>query len=161
MRDPENFEGQGAEVTAEIPNPSWYAQLGLAFQVPLGEVWLMQLKPSVAYAYEKVEMTGRLRTVIETDPANEVFEVRDGSGQASATNHNVGVGMEFAFSMFRRDLPIRTWLYLDTQFMWLLGESTTDFADSSGVSAYSVDRDTFNVRGGAGLRFSWMGRGDR
>lgn len=161
-RAPENFEGQGSEIDAKIDSPAWYAALGLAFQVPMGEVWLLQVRPSVAYSVEKVEMSGRLRTVIETDPVNEVFEVHQSSVQGAAViDHHLGFGLELAFSMFRRDLPIRTWLYADAQFMWLLNDPTTHFADSSGVAAYTVERDGFGIRGGAGFRFSWMGFGAR
>jgi hypothetical protein len=39
----------------------------------------------------------------------------------------------------------------------LVSGSTTTFADPAGVATYSVTRDDFGVKGGGGLRFSWVG----
>jgi hypothetical protein len=41
--------------------------------------------------------------------------------------------------------------------MWLVSDSTTRLADTNGVATYSITRDDFGIKGGGGLRFSWMG----
>ena len=43
--------------------------------------------------------------------------------------------------------------------LWLISDPTTTFSDPAGLATYTVTRDEFGVRGGAGLRFSWKGLG--
>ena len=62
-----------------------------------------------------------------------------------------------ALTLFRSARPIRVSLYAEARFMWLLSDSTTTFADPLGVATYSVVRDDFGIKGGGGLRFSWVG----
>jgi len=161
VTDPESFTGQGSDILAQIQNPSWSAALGVAFELPVNEAWLLQVKPSVAYGFERINMTGHLRTVNEVDPVNEVFEIHESIGAASTSDHHLGFGLELALSLFQQDLPIRTWIYAGGQFMYLLSDPTTGFFDPNGVATYEVERDRFGIRGGAGLRFSWMGFGGR
>ena len=61
--------------------------------------------------------------------------------------------------LFRELRPVRVSLYADARFLWVLGDRTTTFSDS--VATYDVRRDGFGIRGGAGLRFSWVGLGPR
>jgi Outer membrane protein beta-barrel domain len=157
VTEPHSFTGQGSEVEAQFQNPSWYAALGLAFELPLNQAWLLQVKPSLSYFYDEIYFTGRFRAVNEVDPVNEVFEIHQSIARASTTNHHLGFGLEFALSLFRQDLPIRTWIYADAQFTYLLSDPTTELSDVEGVASYSVTRDRFGIRTGAGLRFSWMG----
>jgi len=39
----------------------------------------------------------------------------------------------------------------------LVSDPTTTFADTNGVATYTVVRDDFGIKGGGGLRFSWVG----
>jgi hypothetical protein len=54
---------------------------------------------------------------------------------------------------------VRVSLYADVRFLWVISDRTTEFSDS--VATYEVERDPFGIRGGAGLRFSWVGFGAR
>jgi hypothetical protein len=161
--EPGQFEGQGSEIYAELQNPSWYAALGVAFSVPIADSLLFQVKPSIAYNVEEIDMTGRIATVVEIDPVNEMFEIHRDAASASSTDHSIGVGIELALGLFRDHRPIRTSLFVDARFLWLISDSTTEFSSSSPISfgSFTVERDEFGVRGGAGVRFSWMGFGER
>ena len=57
----------------------------------------------------------------------------------------------------RRARPIRTTLYLEGSFLWLLSDRSETFVDSAGPVSYSVRRDETSMRAGAGIRFSWLG----
>lgn len=153
--DAQDFAGQFSEIGAEFQMPAWYAGLGLSFDFPLGRSLLLQARPSIAYSVETVDLSGSIRTVIETDPVNEVFEIHEGSATGSSTDHSLGLGLELDLALFRRIGPIRTSLYLDTRFLWLVSDSTATF--SGPLATYRVERDPFEVRGGAGVRFSWTG----
>jgi hypothetical protein len=161
--EPEQFAGQGSEIVAELQNPSWYAALGVAFNVPVADSLLLQVKPSIAYNVEQIDMTGEITTVVETDPVNEMFEAHRDAASASSTDHSLGLGIELALVLSRAVRPIRTSLYVDARFLWLLSDSTTEFSDPgpTGFSAFTVERDEFGIRGGAGVRLSWMGFGGR
>ena len=157
----EQFGGQGSEIVAELQNPSWYAALGVAFNVPVADSLLLQVKPSIAYNVEQIDMTGRITTVIETDPVNEMFEVHRNAASASSTDHSLGLGIELALALPRAGMPVRTSLYADARFLWLLSDPTTEFSNlgPTGFASFTVRRDEFGIRGGAGVRFSWLGFG--
>ena len=161
--EPGQFEGQGSEIYAELQNPSWYAALGVAFSVPVADSLLLQVKPSIAYNVEEIDMTGRITTVVEIDPVNEMFEIHRDAASTSSTDHSLGLGIELALGLFRAHRPIRTSLYVDARFLWLLSDPTTEFSSPGPTSfgSFTVERDEFGIRGGAGVRFSWMGFGGR
>lgn len=156
-REPGDFDGQGSQITASFLNPSWYASLGVAFNVPISRKLLFQVRPSLAYSGENVELVGHLTTV--TEPAPEVFEVTRSVATKSETYHNLGAGLELALDLFRATRPIATALYVDARVLWLISDPTLSFSDDAGVAAYEVSRDNFTLRGGAGVRFSWKGFG--
>lgn len=168
---PGDFEGQGSAITARFQDPSWYAGLGVAFSVPIGTNRLLYIKPSVQYSMEKIDLSGALTTVDEPIPRvdplpcgvreaqqciREFFAHRSRE-KTSTTDHSVGAGLEVALVLFRSVRPIRVSLYAQARFLWLVSGSTTRFADSDGVATYSVTRDDFGIKGGGGLRFSWVG----
>jgi hypothetical protein len=153
--DPGDFEGQGSRIEANLLSPSWYAALGVAFNVPVANSLLLQLKPSVAYSGEKIDLVGQMTTV--TEPSPEIFEIYRSTADTSITDHSLGAGLELALALFRSATPVRTSLYVDVRFLWLLSDPTTTFGDSLGLASYTVDREKFGIRGGAGVRFSWMG----
>lgn len=169
--EPGDFEGQGSLINEDFQNPSWYAALGVAFDVPVAKSLLLQVKPSIAYNADRIDFSGRITTVVETEPVGEVPDherlgtdrgvpvVHRGSASASTTHHSLGAGLELGLVLFRSARPIRTSLYADARFLWLLSDRTTTFSDS--VASYGVRRDTFGIRAGAGVRFSWMGLGGR
>jgi hypothetical protein len=159
VKDPGDFDGEGSRITSSILNPSWYAGLGLAFDAPLTDNLLLQIKPSFTYSGENRKISGELMTV--TEPIAQAFEVTRSAATTGITDHNLGVGLELALDLFRKVRPITSAIYVDLRCMWLISDPTTTFADDAGVASYEVTRDTFAVRGGAGLRFSWKGlRGD-
>jgi len=169
---PGDFEGQGSALTGRFQDPSWYAGLGVAFSVPIGINRLLYIKPSVQYSMEKIDLSGELTTVDEPIPMVDPFPcgvraaeppcireffIHRSSAAASTTDHSVGMGLEVAVVPFRKVRPIRVSVYAQARFMWLVSASTTRFADSDGVATYSITRDGFGIKGGGGLRFSWVG----
>jgi hypothetical protein len=161
------FKGQGARIDAEIQSPSWYAAVGVAFDIPVSDSVLLQVKPSAAYNVEKVDLTGKMTTVFEINPIKEKFVVHRGAASESRTDHSLGFGLELGLFLFRSVRPITTSLYVDARFLWLLGDPTTTFStpptelDPDPLATFSVEREQFMIRGGAGLRFSWLGFGGR
>jgi hypothetical protein len=147
--------------------------LGVAFSVPIATNLLLYIKPSVQYSMEKIDLPGGVTTVDEPIPRLDPFPcgadkpslcVREffahrSRQKASITDHSVGAGLEVALVPFRSARPIRVSLYAEARFLWLVSDDTTEFGDSGPVpvASYSVVRDDFNIRGGGGLRFSWVG----
>jgi hypothetical protein len=174
---PSDFEGQGSWVDAELQDLSWYAGLGIAFSLPTSGDLLFSIKPSVQYAMEEIDFTGKLKTVVETSPPGTVdpvpcgtnpprnqvwplclrtFETRVSNVGSSTTDHSIGPGLEVAMA-FLSSRPIRFSLFGQVRVLWLISEETNSFADPKGLASYSVVRDDFVVRGGAGVRLSWVG----
>jgi hypothetical protein len=92
------------------------------------------------------------------------FFVHRSNQNTSITDHSVGAGLEVALALFRSVRPIRVSLYAEARFMWLVSGSTTTLANDpkpidalNGVATYTVMRDEFGIKGGGGLRFSWVG----
>jgi hypothetical protein len=141
--------------------------LGVAFEIPVANSLLLRVKPSVAYNLEKVDLSGQLTTVIERDPLNEWFVAHRGAASDTMTDHRLGCGLELGLVLFRSARPVTTSLYLDARFLWALGDTTTTFSTDSDsephpdLATFTVDREPFTIRGGAGLRFSWLGFGGR
>ncbi len=169
---PGDFEGQGSEISADFQNPSWYAGLGVAFSVPIASNLLLYVKPSVQYSLEKIDLSAGLTTVdepiprVDPDPCGpaprptpctrEFFLYRS-RDSATTTDHSVGAGLELALVLFRSARPVRVSFYAQARFLWLVSDPTTTFADPAGVASYSVMRDDFGIKGGGGLRLSWVG----
>jgi hypothetical protein len=74
----------------------------------------------------------------------------------STTDHSVGPGLELAMA-FMSSRPIRVSLFAQIRALWLVSDATNSITDPNGVASYSVERDDLTVRGGAGIRFSWVG----
>ena len=157
--EPEDFEGQGSEIEAAF-QPSWFAELGVAFGFPLTSSVLLQVKPSIAYNADRIDFTGTMKTVTENPPPWTVpdipdFTVNRSDATVTATDHSLGPGLELGVVLFRSARPLRVSLYGDVRFLWLLGDRTTQFSDP--VASYEVTRDPFAIRAGAGVRLSWVG----
>ena len=170
---PNAFDGQGADVLGRFQDPSWYAAVGVAFSVPIATNLLLYVKPSVQYSLEKIDLDGAFTTVDEPIPAvddpdtdcglgldppvpcNREFFIHRSRGSSVSSDHSVGAGIELALVPFREVRPIRVSLYTEARFMWLVSGSTTTFGDS--VASFSVSRDKFGIKGGGGIRFSWVG----
>jgi hypothetical protein len=58
---------------------------------------------------------------------------------------------------FRSIRPIRISVFAQVRALWLVSGTTTSFTDPDGIATYRVERDDLAFRGGAGLRFSWVG----
>jgi hypothetical protein len=154
------FKGQGSRIDAEFQSPSWYAAVGVAFDIPVSDAVLLQVKPSAAWNVETIDLSGQLTTVVETDPIREKFKVWRGTASETRTDHSVGFGLELGLFLFRSVRPVTTSLYIDARFLWLLGDPTTTFSDPDDAT-FTMEREEFMIRGGAGLRFSWLGFGGR
>jgi len=59
--------------------------------------------------------------------------------------------------LFRNLRPIQVSLYTEARFLWLVSDRTTTFADPTGIASFSVKRDAFGIKGGGGVRLSWVG----
>jgi len=158
--EPGDFVGQGSTIEAKFQQ-SWYASLGLAFGFPLGEDMLLQVKPSIGYNVDHIDFSGSITTVTQNpsdtwaNPNIPEYTVHRGSASASTTDHSVGPGLELGLALSRSARPLRPTLFADTRFLWLIGDPTTTFQDS--VARYSVHRESFSFRAGAGVRLSWVG----
>jgi len=170
---PTDFAGQGSWLDAKLQDPSWYAGLGIAFSVPISSELSFQIKPSVQYSVEDIDFVGKFKTVFEPPPPGvdpppcspqpctegpftRVFEIRESNADFSTTDHLIGPGLEVAMG-FRSRRPIRISVYAQIRALWLVSDKTNAFTDSAGVASYTVKRDDLVVKGGAGLRFSWVG----
>ena len=160
---PSDFLGQGSTIFGKFQDSSWYAAVGVSFSVPIASNLLLQIKPSLQYSLEKIDFDGRFTTVNELNPhedppdgaATRDFFIDRSTGSQTTTDHSIGAGLELALVLFRNVRPIRVSLYTGARFMWQLGDTTTTWGDQ--VASYSVMRDDFGIRGGGGIRFSWVG----
>jgi hypothetical protein len=152
-------------VVGRFDDPSWYAAVGVAFSVPIASNLLLRIKPSIEYSFEEIDLDGQLKTVNElnphldpdfTTPTRDFFISRSRANE-TATNHSLGAGLELALVLFRNFRPVRVSLYTEARFMWVLSDETTTFGDSTGTASFSVVRDDFGIKGGGGVRFSWVG----
>ena len=164
---PFDFAGQGSWLDVNIQDPSWYAGLGIAFSVPTSTGLLLYIKPSVQYSVEEIDFTGKMKTVYEPPPSGEdplggpytrIFEIRESNADFSTTDHSVGPGLEVAFA-FLSTRPVRVSIFGQVRFLWLVSDNKTSFTDTAGFATYSIERDDFVLRGGAGVRLSWVGWG--
>jgi len=162
---PADFMGQGSWLDAKLQDPSWYAGLGIAFSVPISTGLLFQIKPSVQYSVEDIDFNGELKTVYEPPPPGvdppdgpytRDFQIRQSYAAFSTTDHSIGPGLEVAMG-FLSSRPIRISIFAQIRALWLVSGKTNAFTDSAGVASYTVKRDDLVVKGGAGLRFSWVG----
>jgi hypothetical protein len=162
---PDEFEGQGSRLDGDFQKPTWYAGLGIAFSVPTSGELLFYIKPSVQYNLERMDFVGKLKTVYEPPPPGidppegpftRTFEIRESSADFDTTDHSIGPGLEVAMA-FLSSRPIRFSLFGQVRFLWLISDDTNSFTDADGFASYTVERDDFIVRGGAGIRLSWVG----
>jgi len=159
------FEGQGSWLDVNFQDPSWYAGLGIAFSVETSDTFVFYIKPSVQYNVQEIDFSGRLKTVYEppppgVDPSDgpytRQFQIRESYAAFDTTDHSIGPGLELAMG-FLASRPIRFSLFGQVRFLWLLNDDTNSFTDADGFAHYSVKRDDFVVKGGVGLRMSWVG----
>jgi len=174
---PADFDGQGSWLDAELQDPSWYAGLGIAFSVPTSSGLLFYIKPSVQYSAEDIDFTGKFKVVQETSPPGTVdpvpcgpggqgdpppppclrtFEIRESNVNFDTTDHSVGPGLEVAMA-FLSTRPMRISLFAQVRALWLVSDKTNGVTDPNGLASYSIERDDFVFRGGAGIRLSWVG----
>jgi hypothetical protein len=178
---PDDFEGQGSRLDADLQDPSWYAGLGIAFSLPTSGELLFYIKPSVQYSVQEIDFTGRLRVVEDISPPGTVDPVPCGTDQVppvaclltfdvhrpndakfSTTDHSVGPGLEVAMA-FRSVGPIRISLFGQVRALWLVSGTTNSFTDPGPdpgdppIASYRIVRDGFVLKGGAGVRLSWVG----
>jgi hypothetical protein len=163
--DPGDFDGQGSDIRATFSQPKWYAGVGVAFTIPLPSDTALRIKPSAEYTGERIEQRGRVTSVTETSP--DVFLVNRSVETTTTTDHLVGPGLELEFLLKRSARPIAFSIYVDSRFLWLVSDQTTQFSgltenpddNPTGSATYTVERDSMDIRAGAGVRLSWMGLG--
>lgn len=153
-----DFAGQGSEIEAKLDAPGWYGGLGIAWSFPVARSLLFQVKPSVAYNFDRIRFTGQITTVTEEGeiaPNIPNFVVHRGAAKAYTNQHRLGPGLELGLVLFRSLRPIRVSIWGEARFLWLLGDRNTTLSDSIGT--YEIRTDRFGIRAGAGVRLSWMG----
>jgi hypothetical protein len=170
---PADFEGQGSWLDADLQNPTWYAGLGIAFSVPTSTGLLFYIKPSVQYSMEDIDFEGKLKAVFDENPGAvdpdpcgtsqdppvqclHEFTIRESHANFSTTDHSIGPGLEVAMA-FLSSRPIRISLFAQVRALWLVSDKTNSVTDPNGVASYSVERNDFFFKGGAGIRLSWVG----
>jgi hypothetical protein len=162
---PSDFEGQGSRLDADLQDPSWYAGLGIAFSVPISTGLLFYIKPSVQYSAEDIDFEGKLKVVYEPPPPGvdppdgpytRTFEIRESNVNFNTTDHSIGPGLEVAMA-FVSPRPIQVSIFAQIRALWLVSDKTNSVTDPNGFASYSVERDDLTVKGGAGIRFSWVG----
>jgi hypothetical protein len=172
---PFEFEGQGSWLDADLQDPSWYAGLGIAFSVPTTTGLSFSIKPSIQYSAEDVGFEGKLKVVDETSapgtvdpelcgPNNDpptplcerTFAVRESRHAFDRSDHSIGPGLEVAMA-FPSARRMRISLFAQVRTLWLVSKKTSSSTDLDDLARYSVERDGFSVRGGVGVRLSWMG----
>jgi hypothetical protein len=171
---PFDFDGQGSRLDADLQDLSWYAGLGVAFSVPTSMGLLFYIKPSVQYSVEEIDFEGKLKTVEETTdppavdpppctgrgcidgPFIREFKIRESNVNFSTTDHSIGPGLEVAMA-FVSPRPIQVSIFAQIRALWLVSDKTNSVTDPNGFASYSVERDDLTVKGGAGIRFSWVG----
>ena len=89
-------------------------------------------------------------------PYTRTFEILESNANFSTTDHSIGPGLEVAMA-FRPFGPIRISLFGQVRVLWLVSDAVTSFTDANGFASYSVERDDFVFKGGAGVRLSWVG----
>ena len=154
----EDFRGQGNKVGVDFDDPTWLAAVGLVFDVPFLESSLFEIRPTLSYRGENLEAFGQLTTVVWADftpPEIPNFLVFRSRPDKDVIDHLLGPSLELGVVLSRDARPIRTSLFIAGHFLFLVSDDTTDFGDAHGQ--YSLERDTFQFRGSAGVRFSWMG----
>jgi len=157
------FDGQGADIRIDFDDPTWFANLGASFDVPVFEDVLLQVRPAVAYRGERPDIRGRFTSVtldalIFADPPTADFTIlNSATDRKSKTSHHLGPSLELGVVLSRKARPVRATFYLRGSYLWLLGDRRTTVTDGGGLVSYSVHRDRTSFRGGAGIRFSWLG----
>ncbi len=137
---------------------------------------VLHANPRFSTARKEIAFTGKLTTVEETSPPGTSrcgppcgtvfgtatvpvyarFEVVRSSANFSTTDHSIGPGLEVAMA-FRSVRPIRISVFAQVRALWLVSGTTTSFTDPNGVRELPRERDDLVVRGGAGVRLSWVG----
>jgi hypothetical protein len=164
----DDWLGQGSEVEVSFDDLTWFANLGVSFDIPVFESSLIQVRPSAAYRGEKVDLDGLLTVVVDegfdantAEPDGDLLRIyrSRGAGRRDVTQHHLGPRLELAFVLSRTARPIRTTLFVEGSYLRLLSDRSQSFRDRDGIAAYSVNRDRGEFRGGGGIRISWVGFG--
>jgi hypothetical protein len=170
---PADFDGQGSRLDADLQDPSWYAGLGIAFNVLTSDALLFYVKPSFQYSMERIDFEGKLKTVfdenpgvVDPDPCGtsrnppvpclHEYTIRESNVEFDTTDHLIGPGLEVAMG-FLASRPIRISVFAQVRALWVVSGTTNSAADPAGVASYNVDRNDLVFKGGAGVRLSWVG----
>lgn len=82
---------------------------------------------------------------------------RSRPGAKNQVAHHLGPRLEIALLLSPEARPIRTTLFANASYLWMLSERTTQLMDGPGVARFTARRPAANLRGGMGVRFSWVG----
>jgi len=167
-----DVDGQGNDVRLSFDSVTWHAKLGASFDLPVLDDAAIQISPAIAYRGERVKLQGRLTTVTldqfvlpprATPPAPQLPAIVDTTihrsrpGAKNAVHHHLGPSLELGVVLSRRARPIRTTVFFHVSYLWLLSDPDEDLEDLGGVATYRIRRESQAVRGGVGVRFSWLG----
>ncbi len=153
-------EGMGSRVDASIEN-GWSAGIGVAFTVPVGDLFTISVKPAFLYHREEVELRGEVKDpflIIGSSPPNDnTVGFVQIAGKKTEEFGALGGRLALEYEVGRRG-PVDLVLYLQGQlFWWLDPETSFDAASGSDTAHFEYERDGFIGAGGMGIRVRWRG----
>lgn len=158
-----DIDGQGSDIRVSFDTVTWFANAGISFDVPVFDTTLVQIRPSIAYRGERVKIESRLTTVtldelvFDYPPIADFTIHRSRPGAKNNVAHHLGPRLELAAVLSREARPIRTTLFVEGSYLWMLTDHKETQTDPGGIATFTVKRKTHGVRGGVGVRFSWIG----
>jgi len=142
---------------------SWFAGLGVAWSVPLGERQL-SIRPAFDYFGEHVRWEG-MSLLLEREagaPTSALpTPVFAASRSLSKTYHAIGPSLALEVLLGQRG-PVSLKLYAQSQFYWILTDPEASFAVAneigSGNGVIRFETDSMIAEGGVGVRLTWLPR---
>jgi len=153
-------EGMGSRLDASIEN-GWSAGAGVAFEVPVANLFTIIVKPSFLYHGEQVKLEGEVKNPIlivgSSPPNNNTASYVQIAGSEKEIFHALGGRLAIEYEAARRG-PFDILLYAQGQlFWWLKPETSFTSSDDSGSATFDYRRNDYVGGGGVGVRLRWRG----
>ncbi len=149
---PEALPGQGSELTGRYRALGWYLGMGMAFDIPKAEP-SFRIRPYVTAVGEQVKVKGQVVRVTG-QPPGQPYMVDRVSASVKEFFYYVGPGVQL--EVIVEETP--TWalsLFATADFLWNVGDDSLTFSARQAIFHYKAD--SFQPRGGFGVRWSWVG----
>lgn len=158
---PDGVAGQGSKTETEFKSPMVTAGVGLGFSFQLLDQ-PFQVRPSIQYFYEKVEVNGTVldvegRRVIEDFVLVEEFQFITLTRAQTKTLHGLGGGLEVETEMARNRFG-RFALTFGAHVYHMMGNRRFGFtaSDSAHTARWKATMDPLVYRFGFGFRFRFL-----